>query len=91
MINAIVFIQASSPRIPEVAQTIVEIDGVSEVYSTTGSIDLIAMVRAASMDDVATIVADRINKVDGIVDTETHVALRTYSDHDLEALFDIGE
>lgn len=65
--------------------------GVSEVYSTAGHVDLIAMVRASTMEDVAEIIADRINKVDGVVDTDTHIALRTYSEHDLEAMFSIGD
>lgn len=49
------------------------------------------MVRASTMEDVAEIIADRINKVDGVVDTDTHIALRTYSEHDLEAMFSIGD
>ncbi|AFV89059.1 MAG: Lrp/AsnC ligand binding domain-containing protein [Acidipropionibacterium acidipropionici] len=91
MFNAIVLIQASSNRIPEVAQEVLALPGVSEVYSTAGHIDLIAMVRASTMEEVAEIIADRINKVEGVVDTDTHIALRTYSEHDLEAMFSIGD
>lgn len=91
MFNAIVLIQASSNRIPEVAQEVLALPGVSEVYSTAGHIDLIAMVRASTMEEVAEIIADRINKVDGVVDTDTHIALRTYSEHDLESMFSIGD
>lgn len=91
MLNAIVLIQASSAKIPEVAQAVLNLPGVSEVYSTTGRIDLIAMVRAHNMEEAAEIISDKINKVDGVVDTDTHIALRTYSDHDLESLFSIGD
>lgn len=90
MITAIVFVQAETARIPEVATAIAALDGVSEVYSVTGQIDLIALVRVASHDDIATVVADRLNKVDGVVDTETHIAYRAYSRHDLEATFSLG-
>lgn len=90
MITAIVFVQAETARISEVATAIAALDGVSEVYSVTGQIDLIALVRVASHDDIATVVADRLNKVDGVVDTETHIAYRAYSRHDLEAAFSIG-
>ena len=45
MITAIVLIQAETDRIPEVAEAIADLDGVSEVYSVTGEVDLIAMVR----------------------------------------------
>jgi DNA-binding Lrp family transcriptional regulator len=90
MITAIVFIEAEVSQIPEVAAAIAELDGVSEVYSVTGQIDLIALVRVRDHDSVATVVTDRINKVPGVIDTETHIAFRTHSRHDLEAAFSLG-
>ncbi|MGH3507498.1 MAG: Lrp/AsnC family transcriptional regulator [Nocardioidaceae bacterium] len=90
MITAIVFIKADVARIPEVAEQVASINGVSEVYSVTGDIDLVALVRVRNHDDVATVVPDRINKVPGILSTETHIAFRTYSTHDLEAAFSLG-
>ncbi len=90
MITALVFVKADTPRIPEVAQQIADLGGVSEVYSVTGAIDLIAIVRVRTIDEVATTVADELNKVPGVVETETHVAFRTYSTHDLEAAFSLG-
>lgn len=90
MITAIVFVQADVARIPEVATAIADIEGVSEVYSVTGQIDLIAMIRVKNHDDIASVVADRLNKVEGVVDTETHIAYRAYSRHDLEATFSLG-
>lgn len=90
MITAIVFIKADVARIPEIAEEIASIDGITEVYSVTGDIDLIAMLRVREHDDVASLVPDRVNKVAGIVSTETHIAFRTYSTHDLEAAFSLG-
>lgn len=90
MITAIVFVQADVARIPEVAEQIAAIDGVSEVYSVTGNIDLVALIRVRRHEEVADVVADRLNKIEGVVDTETHIAFRTFSKHDLEAAFAIG-
>lgn len=90
MITAIVFVKADVARIPEVAQRIADLERVTEVYSVTGSIDLIAMVRVHSIDDVATTVTDHVNKVPGVEGTETHIAFRAYSSHDLEAAFSLG-
>jgi DNA-binding Lrp family transcriptional regulator len=90
VITAIVFIKADVARIPEIAQEVASIEGVSEVYSVTGDIDLIAMLRVRNHDDVARLVPDQLNKVGGIVSTETHIAFRTYSIHDLEAAFSLG-
>ena len=90
MITAIVFVKAEVDHIPEVAEQIASIEGVSEVYSVTGQIDLIALVRVREHDDVAGVVADRLNKVSGVRETETHIAFRAYSRHDLESAFSLG-
>lgn len=90
MITAIVFVEAEVARIPEVAEEIASLPGITEVYSVTGSIDLIAVLRVRSHEEVATLVADQLNKVPGILDTETHIAFRAYSSHDLEAAFSLG-
>jgi DNA-binding Lrp family transcriptional regulator len=90
MVTAIVFVKAEVARIPEVAEEIAALSGVSEVYSVTGTIDLIAMIRVSNHDQVAEVVADRLNKVPGVVSTETHIAFRAYSAHDLEAAFSLG-
>nr|WP_187361177.1 Lrp/AsnC ligand binding domain-containing protein [Phytoactinopolyspora mesophila] len=90
VITAIVFIQADVARIPEVAEKIAALDGVSEVYSVTGEIDLVAMVRVRTHEAVADVVADRLNKIEGVLNTETHIAFRAYSRHDLEAAFALG-
>lgn len=90
MITAIVFVHAAVDQIPEVAEAIAAIDGVTEVYSVTGQVDLIVMVRVRHHDDIAAVVADRVNKVPGVTDTETHIAFRAYSRHDLESAFSLG-
>ena len=90
MITAIVFVKADVARIPQVAEAIAAVDGVTEVYSVTGQVDLIAMVRVRDHEDVARVVADEVNKVAGVMETETHIAFRTYSKHDLESAFSLG-
>jgi DNA-binding Lrp family transcriptional regulator len=90
VISAIVLINAEVDRIPEVAAAIAELKGVSEVYSVTGDVDLIAIVRVRHHEDLADVIADQLNKVSGILDTQTHIAFRTYSKHDLEAAFSLG-
>ena len=90
MISAIVLIKAEVDRIPEVAGAIAELDNVSEVYSVTGDVDLIAIVRVRHHEELADVIADQLNKVSGILGTQTHIAFRTYSKHDLEAAFSLG-
>jgi DNA-binding Lrp family transcriptional regulator len=90
MITAIVMIDAATDSIPEVAEAVAALDGVSEVYSVAGDVDLIAIVRVREFDQIAEVVAGRINKVPGVLETDTHIAFRAYSRHDLEAAFSIG-
>ena len=90
MITAIVMIDAATDSIGEVAQAVADLDGVSEVYSVAGDTDLIAIVRVREFEQIAQVIAGRINKVPGVVDTDTHIAFRAYSRHDLESAFSIG-
>lgn len=90
MITAIVLIKADVDRIPEVAEALVELDGVTEVFSVTGEFDIVAIVRVREHDELADVIPGRINKGTGVKSTETHIAFQTYSRHDLEAAFSLG-
>jgi DNA-binding Lrp family transcriptional regulator len=90
VITAIVLVNTVVDRIPEVAQAIADIPGVSEVYSVTGDADLIAMVRVRVHDELADVIAGTLNKVPGVLATQTHIAFQAYSRHDLEAAFSLG-
>ena len=69
---------------------IADLPGVSEVYSVTGEVDLIAMVRVREHDDLADVIADKVSKIEGVLRTQTYIAFRTYSQHDLEQAFALG-
>jgi DNA-binding Lrp family transcriptional regulator len=90
MITAIVMIDVETDRIPELAQQLADLHGVSEVYSVAGDADLIAIVRVREFNDIADVIAGRISKLAGVLRTDTHVAFRAYSQHDLDAAFSIG-
>jgi DNA-binding Lrp family transcriptional regulator len=77
-------------ELAEVGPRLAEIDGVTEVYTTTGSVDYIAIVRVRDMEELSALVTERLRKVPGIEHTDTHVALREYSRRDIEASFQVG-
>lgn len=91
MITAIVLMQVEPRAIPDTAQALADLDDVSEVYSVTGEFDLVAIVRVRTHDALADVVTGEIAKVEGIERTETLVAFRAYSRHDLESMFSLGE
>ena len=90
MVTAIVLVRAEIQRIPEVAEMIAQIPEVSEVYSVTGDFDLVAMVRVRTHDELADVIPGGLNRVAGVTHTQTHIAFRTYSRHDLDAAFSLG-
>jgi DNA-binding Lrp family transcriptional regulator len=90
VITAIVMVSAAVDRIPQVAQAIADLEGVSEVYSVAGDADLVAMVRVRRHEDLHEAIAGRLNRVEGVLATTTHIAFRSYSRHDLEATFSLG-
>jgi DNA-binding Lrp family transcriptional regulator len=90
VLSAIVLLTVERDRINQVAETIADIDGVSEVYSIAGRYDLAAIIRVKSNEDLAKVVTGRIRNVGGITRSETLMAFRVYSRHDLERMFSIG-
>jgi DNA-binding Lrp family transcriptional regulator len=89
-VHAVVLIQCEIDAIPEAAQAIADIEGVSEVYSVAGEFDLIAIVRVPNHEDLAQTIPGGIAKVEGLKRTETLISFQVYSRHDLERLFSIG-
>jgi len=90
VVNAVVLVGCEIDRIPEAAQAIADIDGVSEVYSVAGEYDLVAIVRVSSHEDLARVIPQGLAKVEGVERTETLIAFQVYSRHDLEAMFSVG-
>lgn len=90
MVTAIVLIKADVASIPETAESIAQIPAVTEVYSVTGEFDLVAIVRVRAHEELSDVIPGTLNKVAGVTHTETHIAFRAYSRHDLEAAFAIG-
>jgi DNA-binding Lrp family transcriptional regulator len=90
MVTAIVLLKVRTDRINEVAEALVELDGVSEVYSVAGQHDLVVIIRARSDDQIASVVTEQILKEQGLIASETLIAFRTFSKHDLERMFSVG-
>lgn len=91
MITGFVLLDVDVDRVPEVAEELTELPGVTEVYSVTGRYDLIVKVKVAHNEDLADVVTARIGKVAGIRGSETVIAFRTYSEQALDAGFALGQ
>ena len=90
MQNAVILINAEKGRIKAVAERLAEVPGISEVYSTCGRYDLVAIARTPDFESLAELVTGHLNAVEGIRDTETLNAMQVHSRHDLETMFSLG-
>lgn len=90
MVTAIVLLNVARDRINAVAERLADVPGITEVYSVAGRYDLAAVIRVRSNDELADVVTSRMRALDGILGTETLIAFRAYSRHDLEAAFSLG-
>ena len=90
MVTAIVLMKVERKKVNDIAAQLSNLLGVTEVYSVSGRYDLIAMVRTENNDLLADIITKTMLQIDGILDSETMLAFRTYSLHDLESMFSIG-
>lgn len=90
VITTFVMINSAKNAVSGLAETLCDIEGVTEVYSVTGEFDLIAIVRVTELDQVADVITGEIAKLPGVLRTQTHVAFKAFSRLDLEAMFSIG-
>jgi len=90
MVTAIILLNVERKKIKTVAEQLVDIEGITEVYSVTGRFDLVAIIRVGKDDDLAELVTDELADLEGILATETMIAFRAYSKHDLDRMFAIG-
>jgi DNA-binding Lrp family transcriptional regulator len=90
MVNAIVLLNVQSDKINQVAEELVELEGISEVYSVAGQVDLVVIIRARNDEQVAELVTEKMLQVEGLLSSETLIAFRAFSQHDLDGMFSVG-
>jgi len=91
MVAAVVLLQAERDHITRVAREVAGIEGIAEVYSVAGDWDLIAIVRVPEWEQIASVVTERLARIQGITRTNTFVAFRVFSNQDLDSAFDMFE
>jgi DNA-binding Lrp family transcriptional regulator len=89
--HAIVLIEAERAALGSLGGELADIDGVAEAYSVTGEWDFVAILRLREADQLAEVVTNGISQLPGVAGTRTMVAFEAFSQHDLEALFSVGQ
>jgi DNA-binding Lrp family transcriptional regulator len=73
-----VLVKCQLGRLEEVANALMEIEGVSEVHSVTGDHDLLVKLYAPAYEDFGDLIPDHVQKLPGIRHTVTMLAFRAF-------------
>ena len=88
MVTGIVLVNVERPKLRQVINDLMAIDGVSEVYAVAGEYDLVVMIRVNTNAELAEIIATKMTRdIQGIIHTKTLVTLKAESKVDLEKVF----
>ena len=90
MVSTIVLLNVEPNKVNQVAEQLTDLKGISEVFSVAGRYDLVAILRVPTNEALAELVTEKMLAVSGITHSETLIAFKAYSKHDLERLFSIG-
>jgi DNA-binding Lrp family transcriptional regulator len=90
MVSAVILMVVEKAKINEVAEKLVEMPAITEVYSVAGQYDLVAIARVQDNEAIATAVTNQMLKIDAIQRTETLIAFRAFSRYNLERMFAVG-
>lgn len=90
MVTAFILMNVETGRLRILADELLQIEGIAEVYSVAGEWDLVAIVRVREHEALSDLITENIANLRGIVKTETLIAFRAFSKRDLAAMWDIG-
>jgi len=78
MPTAIVLLKIDHRKVTGTAESLLDMPGVSEVYSISGRYDLLVVLKCDSLDMIECLITDQLLKLDAIIDSETMFAFRSY-------------
>jgi len=91
MVSAVVLMKVEIGAVEAVANALVSLKGITQVFSVAGSYDLVALASVRENDDLADLVSGSIRKVAGITSTETLIAFRVYTPEELRVGLAFGD
>jgi DNA-binding Lrp family transcriptional regulator len=78
MPTAIVLLKIDHQKVTGTAERLLEIPDLTEVYSVSGRYDLMAIIKCDSLDRIECVITDHLLKTEGVIDSETMFAFRSY-------------
>jgi DNA-binding Lrp family transcriptional regulator len=90
MVTAVVLMEVERGKVDILAQELLKLDGVSEVFSVAGQYDLVALLRTRTNEQIADLVTNKIRDLPHIIKTQTLMAFKAFSRTDMDRMFSIG-
>jgi DNA-binding Lrp family transcriptional regulator len=90
MVSAIILMEVRRGKVQGLGEKLAGVAGITEVFSVGGRYDLVALVRVRTNEDLADLVTSKLAEEDDILQTESMIAFKVFSRHDLESMFSIG-
>ncbi|MFC6723156.1 Lrp/AsnC family transcriptional regulator [Halobium palmae] len=75
MVTAYVMVKANTGEADRVKSEMADLDGVESVSIVAGDVDFIVKVSVDQPAQVKTIVADHVQLIDGVEDTQTYISM----------------
>jgi DNA-binding Lrp family transcriptional regulator len=75
---AFVLVKCELGRLGDVADALIEMEGVSEVHSITGEYDLLVKIYAPTYEAFGDLIPDQVQKISGVRETDTLLAFRAF-------------
>jgi DNA-binding Lrp family transcriptional regulator len=90
MVTAFILMNVARPKLKSIADDLLAIEGIAEVYSVAGPFDIVAIARVREHEQLNDLVTEHVAALEGIESTETLIAFKTFAKKDLGLLWDIG-
>ena len=90
MVTAFILMNVERRRLRSIADDLLAIEGIAEVYSVAGPFDIVAVARVKQHEELNDLVTEHVASLEGIEATETLIAFKTFSRKDIGLLWDIG-
>ncbi len=78
MPTAIVMLKIDHRKVTGTAEKLLEIRNITDVYSVSGRFDLLVMIKCDSIDLIEAVITDELLRTEGILESETMFAFRSY-------------
>jgi DNA-binding Lrp family transcriptional regulator len=89
MVTGIALVNVERKMLRQATESLLKLQGVTEVYTVAGEFDLVVMIRVATNAELSDVVANKMtHDIPGIIHTRTMISLQVDAKVDLVPFYD---